>query len=103
MIDIVALWAGAATIGCGALTFLWLNCRIDRDESRADLRREEQVVEALENRVKVLRADNADLQKQLIEATREAGRIKAEKVAMKPKRGPDGRFVSKKPKPIACA
>lgn len=95
MIDVVDLWAGAATIGCGALAYAYLSLRIDRDEARADLTVEKNVTKGLEGRVKTLRSDNIALE-------REIGRLKAEAVATKPKRGANGRFVSKRPKPISC-
>jgi hypothetical protein len=95
MPDIITLWAGAASIGCGALTYFYLSCRISLDETTVDLRREEQVVGALENRISVLRADNNDLQKANIDLSREIGRIRAEQRASKPKRGPNGRFIPK--------
>ncbi len=95
MPDIITLWAGAATIGCGALAYFYLSCRISLDEATVDLRREEQVVGALENRITGLRADNNDLQKANIELSREIGRLRAEQVAAKPKRGPNGKFVPK--------
>lgn len=78
-------------------------------------------IEILNNRVTTLRNDNISLEKQVDvlraghdrlvadrdKAVRELGRLKAEQVAAKPKRGPNGRFVSKKPqpskpKPVAC-
>ncbi len=82
--------------------------RRERDERDA-------TITILDNRVTVLSGDNIALQAranslassndQLIaerdQAVRELGRLKAEKVAAKPKRGPNGRFVPKKPKPEA--
>lgn len=119
--DIVTIWAGAATLSCGGLTYLWLSARIDRDEARADLKIEQQTSKALENRCTVLRGDNIAQQHTIDtlraghdalvderdQAIREIGRIRAEKVALKPKRGPNGRFISKSaakstPKPVAC-
>lgn len=116
MIDIATLWAGAATIGCCSLGYLWLNLRIDRDELRTDLTVERNVATALENRVTNLRADNITLEaanKVLGEQTdtliaerdsavRELGRFKAEAVAKKPKRDKFGRFIAK-PKPTDTA
>lgn len=107
MLEIVTLWAGAATTGCAVLTYLWRSACIDRDEARADLTVEKHVSKALENRVTNLRADNIVLAKdndllsaKTVEQSREIGRLQAEQRATKPVRGPDGRFASKT-KPIA--
>lgn len=109
MIDLVTLWAGAASIGCGSLTYLWLRTRIDRDEARADLTIEQNVAKALEGRVNTLRGDNIALEAankaaahnhdQVVadrdSAVRELGRIRAEAIAKKPKRGPNGKFIAR--------
>jgi len=102
MTDIVALWAGAATIGCAGLTYLYINCRIDRDEARNDIDIVQRAKDALSNRCEVLKGDNLDLQKQVVDATRENGRLKAEiriRDAAKPKRDANGKFAPK-PKPL---
>jgi hypothetical protein len=91
MIDLVCLWAGAASIGCGTLTYLHLRLRIDRDELRADLNVERNVAKALENRVTNLRADNIALE-------REVGRLRAQLRLFQPKRDPSsGKFIPKQP------
>jgi hypothetical protein len=102
MIEIADIWAVGATLGCIVLAYLYLSTRIDRDEARADLSREQLVVQAFENRVTTLRGDNLAFESQVkalteanTELQREVGRLKAAKVAMKPKRGPNGRFISK--------
>lgn len=117
--DIVTIWAGVATIGCGALTYAYLMTKIDLDEVRADFKAENGLNQVFEARINTLRSDNLALEKSVTELSeahdrlvderdalvRELGRVKAEKLAMKPKRGPNGKFVSKKPKPakpIAC-
>lgn len=98
MTDIVALAAGAATIGCAGLTYLYINCRIDRDEANSSVDILQRAKDALSNRCEVLKGDNLDLQKQVVDATRENGRLKAEirsRDAAKPKRGTDGKFLPK--------
>lgn len=102
MTDILTLWAGAATIGCGALTYLWRSACIDRDEARSELAIEQNIAKALEGRVTTLRGDNLAMDARITRLLsdndtlkRENGRLKAEKRAAKPKRGPDGKFVAK--------
>lgn len=126
MTDLVTLWAGATTIGFCSLAYLLVATRIDRDEARAerdqarsDLAREMNVSTALDRRCTTLRGDNIVLEQKVDRlreghdrlvaerdsAVRELGRLKAEQRAAKPKRGPNGRFISK-PKatvtPIKC-
>jgi hypothetical protein len=95
MPDYLTLWAGAATIGCAGLTYLWLSTRIDRDESQFHLRIMQDAKDGLANRVSTLRGDNADLQRENIALSRELGRMQAEQRATKPKRGANGKFVAK--------
>jgi hypothetical protein len=95
MLDYINIMVGGAFLSAAVTTYLWLSARIGRDEAIAYLRREEMVVQALENRVQVLRGDNLDLQKINTELTREIGRLRAEQRASKPKRGPNGKFVAK--------
>lgn len=83
--------------------------RDERDEARADLETALGAQEILENRITVLKGDNEallntnkNLSRDLDDARRDIGRLKAEAVAKKPKRGPGGKFVAKKPKPVAC-
>ncbi len=95
MFEIAEIWAGGATLGCAVLGYLYLSTRIDRDEAQAESSTLQMTKDALANRVEVLRGDSTALQKALVDAQREVGRLKAAKVAMKPKRGPNGRFVAK--------
>ena len=80
-----------------AAVFYAYTYRAERDELVADLAHERNVAKAFEARINTLRSDNIALE-------REVGRIKAEKIAAKPKRGPNGRFIPrvKKPDPISC-
>lgn len=94
--DIVTIWAGVATIGCGALTYAYLMTKIDLDEVRADFKAENGLNQVFEARINTLRSDNIELE-------REVGRLKAEAMVKTVKRGKDGKFVSNaKPAPISC-
>lgn len=119
MIELLIFGAGAA-VGALALALPYHRAVTDRDVLQAAKDSLAVDVEALSNRATVLRGDNIAQQAQidllrtghdrLVDERdalkRELGRIKAEKVAMKPKRdSKTGRFVSKKPAavtPISC-
>lgn len=82
------------------------DARVSLDDLRSDLAVAESAKDILNNRVTVLRMDVeerdlliAELRKVNTELHRENGRLKAEAVAAKPKRGAGGKFVAKKPQP----
>ena len=120
MIELLIFGAGAA-VGALAVALPYHRAASDRAVLQAAKDSLAIDVEALSNRVTELRGDNLALQSQVDtlrtghdrlvderdQAVRELGRVKAEKIALKPKRGPNGRFISKKPpkstpKPVAC-
>lgn len=94
MIDILPLWAGAATIGCAGLGYLWRSTAAELRKAKHDLsvqlKFNDPLIDTLSNRIDSLKGVNESLQ-------RELGRLKAEQRAAKPKRGPDGKFVPKHP------
>lgn len=121
MLELFAVVSLLAIICLALCIYIAMQLRDERDEALQDLTIAYGDIKALTNRVSVLRGDNIaqqttidtlrDGHDQLVderdEAVRELGRLKAEKVALKPKRGPNGRFIPKpkapKPaKPIAC-
>lgn len=120
MFELLIFGAGAAT---GALALALPCSRAVKERNTLQAAKDSLAVdvEALKSRATVLRGDNLALEKQVDtlraghdrlvderdKAVRELGRLKAEQVAAKPKRGSNGRFVSKKPqpvkpKPVAC-
>lgn len=121
MLELFAAVSLLAVIGLALCGYMIVNLRDQRDEALQDLTIARGDIKSLTNRVTVLRGDNIAQQKSIDvlreghdrlvaerdEAVREMGRVKAEKIALKPKRGPNGRFIPKpkapKPaKPIAC-
>lgn len=119
MNDILTIWSAGASLASVAFAHLWLRSRDLARDLAADLEIERGVTKSLEHRVNTLRGDNitlsarneanekkiADLLAELYQLDRKIGRMEAEQRAAKPKRGPDGRFISK-PKatvtPIRC-
>jgi hypothetical protein len=84
MTETIATILPTLIVGASAIYFAIRVRRLN-----AELHIERQTSTALDNRVNTLRADNIELE-------REVGRIKAEKIAMKPKRDPvTGRFITK--------
>ena len=121
MIEVLAAVSLLAVLCLALCGYIIFNLRDERDEALQDLTIARGDIKALTNRVSVLRGDNIAQQATIDtlrtghdrlvderdEAVRALGRLKAEKVALKPKRGPNGRFIPKpkapKPaKPIAC-
>ena len=125
MIELLAGTAALLSVLFVAAVVFAVSYRRERDDYRdlheTNSKFQAGTIEILSNRVETLRNDNIALEKQvyvlraghdrLVDerdlAVRELGRLKAENVAAKPKRGPNGRFVSKKPqpskpKPVAC-
>ena len=114
MIELVIFGAGVAT-GALALALPYHRAAKDRDVLQAAKDSLALDVYALTNRVTVLRGDNIAQQSQIDtlrtghdrlvderdQLKRQIGRIEAEARAKKSLRGPNGRFVSKKPKPEA--
>lgn len=96
MIELLIFLAGGAT-GAVAMLLPYNRALSERDMLKMAKDSLAIDVEQLKARNNTLRSDNIELE-------REVGRIKAEKIAAKPKRGPNGRFIPrvKKPAPISC-
>lgn len=89
MVDVMDALAAAAVIAAITLGFVALGLSLNLKAARRELSAEKMANEAISNRLEVVKQDNRDLE-------REVGRVKAEKVAMKPKRDPvTGRFIPK--------
>jgi hypothetical protein len=123
MIELLIFAAGAAT-GAVAMMLPYNRAVTERDMLQVTKDTLAFDVEKLTGRVTTLRGDNLALEKSVDnlrighdrlvderdQAVRELGRLKAEAVAAKPKRGANGKFVSKNagavpksmPKPVAC-
>lgn len=115
MIEFLAGLSGLLAVLFVSAVIYAVTYRRERDDAVKELGPAYDNIAFLSNRIEVIRGDNLALEdraeklatanQQLIaerdQAVRELGRLKAEKVAAKPKRGPNGRFVPKKPKPEA--
>ena len=94
---------------CGILAVLLVIAVVYAASYRAGIGTQAKAAEILSNRITVLKMDVDErdrtidqLRKVNTDLHRENGRLKAEQVAAKPKRGPNGKFVKKAPKPVAC-
>lgn len=112
MNELLAAATVLLTLTAGLLAYMLTNLRDQRDEALQDLAIARGDIKSLTGRVTTLRGDNITLTSQVDTlrvghdklvgerdaAVRELGRLKAEQIAAKPKRGANGKFVAK-PKP----
>lgn len=121
MIELLGGTAAILAVLLVLAAFYAVTYRMERDESRADLKAECGLNRHYENRITNMRADIQTLETALDtmrqghdalaaekeDLLRKIGRMEAEARSLKPKRGPNGKFVPKpkapKPtKPVAC-